>query len=193
MLAATNMLKPPPAVIGSLNKDITLPRTLRLTTLIAVVVGAAFGFLISFLVFGPGLNALMYGPVLGGAAYWASVSLSPLNGESLATWMGLQINGTRNRRLYVDGLAGPAVHRHLTAAPHRRGQGAHAARGRPCGRGPLGLARLPAAGDPRGEPAAGSPPQGTRADGVHPAFQRPRAGPQGSPSRVSTAGTCASA
>ncbi|MGW2310044.1 hypothetical protein [Actinomadura luteofluorescens] len=117
MLAATNMLKPPPAVIGSLNKDITLPRTLRLTTLIAVLVGAALGFLISFLVFGPGLNALMYGPVLGGAAGWASVSLSPLNGESLATWMGLQINGTRNRRLYVDGRP---VRLYIGISPLRR-------------------------------------------------------------------------
>lgn len=117
MLAATNMLKPPPAVIGSLNKDITLPRTVRLTTLIAVIIGAAFGFLIAFIVFGPGLNALMYGPVLGGAAGWTTVSLSPLNGESLATWLGLQINGTRNRRLYVDGRQ---VRLYIGISPLRR-------------------------------------------------------------------------
>ncbi len=117
MLAATNMLKPPPAVIGSLNKEITLPRTVRLTTLIAVVIGAAAGFLIAFFVLGPGLNALMYGPVLGGAAGWATVNLSPLQGESLATWLGLQINGTRTRRLYVDGRQ---VRLYIGIAPLRR-------------------------------------------------------------------------
>ncbi|GAA4375309.1 hypothetical protein GCM10023088_32510 [Actinomadura verrucosospora] len=117
MLAATNMLKPPPAVIGSVNKDITLPRTVRLTTLIAVLIGAAAGFLFAFLVFGPGLNALMYGPVLGGAAGWATVNLSPLRGESLATWLGLQINGTRNRRLVVDDRP---VRLYIGIAPLRR-------------------------------------------------------------------------
>ncbi|NDU77716.1 hypothetical protein GWI34_34665 [Actinomadura sp. DSM 109109] len=117
MLAATNMLKPPPAVIGSLNKAVTLPRTVRLTTLIAMIIGASLGFLIAFIIFGPGLNALMYGPVLGGAAGWSAVNFSPLRGESLATWLGLQVNGTRNRKLYVDGRP---VRLYIGISPLRR-------------------------------------------------------------------------
>src|SRR5947207_6083632 len=90
MLAATNMLKPPPPVIGSINKEITLPRTIKLTTLAAMLAGAVFGFLCSLTVFGPSLEALMYGPTLGGAAGWAAANFSPLEGESLAKWLGLQ-------------------------------------------------------------------------------------------------------
>ena len=70
MLAATNMLKPPPAVIGSLNKDITLPRTVKLTTVIATDIGTVFGFIVALFVFGPSLEALMHGPTLGGALGW---------------------------------------------------------------------------------------------------------------------------
>ncbi|TDC44461.1 hypothetical protein E1281_33920 [Actinomadura sp. KC345] len=117
MLAATNMLKPPPAVIGSVNKEMTLPRTIKLTTLIAVLIGAALGFLIAFIVVGPGLNALMYGPTLGGAAGWATVNFSPLQGESLAKWMGLQFNENRSRKLLVDDRQ---VRLYIGIAPLRR-------------------------------------------------------------------------
>lgn len=103
MLAATNMLKPPPAVLGSINKEVTLPRTVRLTTLVAVGLGAVLGFLVAFAVFGAGLRALLYGPAAGGAVGWMAVNLSPLRGESLAKWLGLQLSGTRKRRLSLDG------------------------------------------------------------------------------------------
>lgn len=117
MLAATNMLKPPAPVIGSLNKAVTLPRTVKLTTLIALIIGASLGFLIAFVVFGPGLKALMYGPAFGGAVGWGAVNFSPLRGESLAKWMGLQINGTRNRKLVLDGRP---VRLYVGIAPLRR-------------------------------------------------------------------------
>jgi hypothetical protein len=117
MLAATNMLKPPPTVIGSLNRDVTLPRAVRLTTLVAVFIGMIAGFLASFLVFGPGLKALMYGPALGGAAGWAVVNFSPLRGEPLIKWLGLQISGTRKRKLVVDGRP---VRLYVGIAPLRR-------------------------------------------------------------------------
>lgn len=103
MLAATNMLKPPPAVIGSLNKEVTLPRTVRLTTIVAVGLGAIIGFLTAFAVFGPGLRPLIYGPIVGGALGWGAVNFSPLKGESLAKWLGLQVDVTRKRRLTLDG------------------------------------------------------------------------------------------
>ncbi|MEU6037479.1 hypothetical protein ABZ801_18930 [Actinomadura sp. NPDC047616] len=117
MLAATNMLKPPPTVIGSVNKQVTLPRTVRLTTLIGMLAGATLGFLAAFLIAGPGLKALMYGPTLGGAVGWGVVNFSPLPGESLARWLGLQINETRNRKLVLDGRP---VRLYVGIAPLRR-------------------------------------------------------------------------
>ena len=117
MLAATNMLKPPPAVIGSVNKEINLPRTIKLTTLIVVLIGAVIGFLLAFAIAGPGLNSLMYGPVLGGAAGWATVNFSPLQGESLAKWLGLQFNENRSRKLMLDDRP---VRLYVGIAPLRR-------------------------------------------------------------------------
>ncbi|GAA4613489.1 hypothetical protein GCM10023195_58380 [Actinoallomurus liliacearum] len=117
MLAATNMLKPPPAVIGSINKEITLPRTIKLTTLLAVGVGAVLGFVASLFVFGVGMNALIYGPTVGGMVGWALVSFSPLRGESLAMWFGLQANSARKRKLVIDGRQ---VRLYVGIAPLRR-------------------------------------------------------------------------
>jgi hypothetical protein len=117
MLAATNMLKPPPAVIGSLNKDITLPRTVKLTTVVAMGIGTVFGFILALVVFGPSLKALMYGPTLGAAVGWAVTNFSPLPGESLAKWIGLQANSSRKRKLYIDG---EPVRLYVGIAPLRR-------------------------------------------------------------------------
>ncbi|MGI8330899.1 hypothetical protein ACRYCC_13115 [Actinomadura scrupuli] len=117
MLAATNMLKPPPAVIGSLNKDITLPRTLKLTTVVAMGVGTVLGFILALFIVGPSLEALMYGPTLGGAIGWAASNFSPLPGESLAKWIGLQANSSRKRKLLVDG---EPVRLYVGIAPLRR-------------------------------------------------------------------------
>jgi hypothetical protein len=117
MLAATNMLKPPPAVVGSLNREITLPRAVRLSTLAAVLTGMIVGFLLTFLIVGPGLKALMYGPAAGGAAGWMAVNFSPLQGEPLVKWIGLQISGTRKRKLVVDGRP---VRLYVGIAPLRR-------------------------------------------------------------------------
>jgi hypothetical protein len=117
MLAATNMLKPPPPVIGSLNNEIPLPRTIRLTTLVVVGAGVVLGFLCGMFVFGAGMNALIYGPILGGGIGWMAVNTSPLQGESLARWLGLQANQTRKRRLVVDGRQ---VRLYVGIAPLRR-------------------------------------------------------------------------
>jgi hypothetical protein len=117
MLAATNMLKPPPPVIGSLNKEITLPRTIKLTTLAAVAAGAVVGFLIALPILGTGIEALIYGPTLGGAVGWAAVSFSPMRGESLARWLGLQAGNARKGRLVLDGRP---VRLYVGIAPLRR-------------------------------------------------------------------------
>lgn len=117
MLAATNMLKPPPAVIGSVNKEITLPRTVKLTTVVIVGAGVVLGLTAALLVFGPGINALIYGPVGGGVFGWAAANYSPLQGESLATWLGLQVNGSRKPKVTVDGTP---VRLYVGIAPLRR-------------------------------------------------------------------------
>ncbi|MEV5709694.1 hypothetical protein [Actinoallomurus sp. NPDC052274] len=117
MLAATNMLKPPPAVIGSINREITLPRTIKLTTLLAVGIGAVLGFVAALFIVGAGIDALIYGPTLGGGVGWIVVSFSPLRGESLAKWLGLQANSARKRKLLVDGRP---VRLYVGIAPLRR-------------------------------------------------------------------------
>lgn len=121
MLAATNLLKPPPAVIGSLNREVTLPRAVRLTTIAAVLAGMIAGFLLTVLIFGPGLKALIYGPAVGGAAGWMAVNFSPLRGEPLIKWIELRLRGTRKRRLVVDGRS---VRLYVGIAPlHRTAAG----------------------------------------------------------------------
>lgn len=117
MLAATNMLKSPPPVIGSVNSEITLPRTIKLTTLALMVAGTIIGFLVGLIFVDAGLKALMYGPGLGGAAGWAAANVSPLPGESLARWLGLQFDGTRRRKLAIDGRP---VRLYVGIAPLRR-------------------------------------------------------------------------
>lgn len=117
MLAATNMLTPPPAVIGSLNKEITLPRTVRLTTVVVGGAGAILGFAVALMIFGVGIYSLMYGPTVGGAIGWMATNLSPLQGESLAKWLGLQAGNTRKRKLVVDGRP---VRLYVGIAPLRR-------------------------------------------------------------------------
>ncbi|MEV0405839.1 hypothetical protein [Actinoallomurus sp. NPDC050550] len=117
MLAATNMLKPPPAVIGSINKEIALPRTIKLTTLLSVGIGAVLGFITALFILGVSLDALIYGPAVGGVLGWGAVNFSPLRGESLAKWLGLQANSARQRKLAVDGRP---VRLYLGIAPLRR-------------------------------------------------------------------------
>jgi hypothetical protein len=117
MLAATNMLKPPPPVVGSINREITLPRTIKLSTIAVGGAGAVLGFVIALALVGVGINALLYGPTLGAAAGWAVVNFSPLPGESLATWLGLQASGTRKKKLVLDGRP---VRLYVGIAPLRR-------------------------------------------------------------------------
>jgi hypothetical protein len=103
MIAATNMLRPPPVVIGSLNDRLTLPRTIKLTTLVALIVGMTIGFLIGFVLFGAGLDALIYGPLFGGGLGFLAVNYSPMHGESLGRWLGLVTRVAVAHKVQVDG------------------------------------------------------------------------------------------
>lgn len=103
MLAATAVLKPGPARISRIGPGIQLPRTVPIKTLIVVVVGMALGVITALAIFGGQLRSVMIAGVIGGAIGWFLVNYSPLKGESLTRWIGLEASALRDRRLTIDG------------------------------------------------------------------------------------------
>jgi hypothetical protein len=101
MLILTNALKSPKVRVGHIGGNITLPRTIPLTSLLVGGGGAAFGILVGFAIIG-GVGPSVYCAVLGGAAGVGAVTWSPLKGESLLKWLGLRAN-TRRKALTMDG------------------------------------------------------------------------------------------
>jgi hypothetical protein len=101
MICATAVLKPGPARVGHIAGNITLPRTVPVVNLFAAG-GGAFLMLGIVLIFTSSLTSLVLAAAAGGSAGWAAVSYSPLRGETLARWFGLQIT-SRIRRIEVDG------------------------------------------------------------------------------------------
>lgn len=101
MLAATALLRPGPARIGSLGKNVTLPRTVRVSALLGALVGGFFGVMLGGVLAGVLHDSrfLLYAAGIGGMAGYAAVSYSPLQGESLATWLALTAKASRNRVL----------------------------------------------------------------------------------------------
>jgi hypothetical protein len=97
MICATRIMKPGGARIGHIAGNLSLPRTIPLVTAISIVVGAFFGGVLGVIV-GGGFNGALYGLVMGGAIGWFATNFSPLQGESLATWLMLQFGGLRSRR-----------------------------------------------------------------------------------------------
>lgn len=95
MLSATRIMKPGPARVGRLFGDVTLPRTVELPTLAAGATGAVLGLVIG-LVFG-GLRAALYGATIFGALGVFLVTYSPLEGESMARWLGLTLRSKRQQ------------------------------------------------------------------------------------------------
>lgn len=102
MICATRIIKPPPARIASLGGGITLPRTIPVRSLLSggagVVVGALIGLLIGGFQF-----------VLGMATGFGALGVilttwSPVKGETLFQWLGVNFFGrTRQRKLDWDG------------------------------------------------------------------------------------------
>lgn len=101
MLCATKVLKPGPARIGSIGGGITLPRTVPVPVLIAGGIGFTLGVAFGLVILGSFFTALTTG-ALGAAAGWVAVSYSPLRGESLGRWAGLEVTA-RLRRVKVNG------------------------------------------------------------------------------------------
>lgn len=101
MLVLTDALKSPKVRIGHIGGNFTLPRTVPLVALLAAVGGALFGVAVGFFIIG-GVQATLYGAVLMGAAGWFVVTWSPLKGESMGMWLGLQAT-SRRKRLTLNG------------------------------------------------------------------------------------------
>jgi len=110
MLAATSVLKPPPARVSRLGPGIKLPRTVEIKTLaVCSVLFLVFGALTWF-IFGFSLQRVLIGGVLGALAGWLLVTYSPLEGETLGKWfsliLGRRLAGTtriagESARVYV--------------------------------------------------------------------------------------------
>lgn len=101
MLAATNMLRPPPARIGKIGRDFTLPRSVPVKNLVGAIVGAV-GSLFLTAVTGS-LQIMLFGLFLGGGAGVLAVTWSPMKGESLLKWLSLTGNTARQDRVVING------------------------------------------------------------------------------------------
>lgn len=115
MINATRVLKSDGIRIGKISNDITLPRTVRLVTAVSVGAGAAVTLLIALL-FGTSAQNLIYAAVIGGFIGFAASSYSPLRGESLGTWLTLQITSARSSRR----IDGKSVTLNVGVAPAQR-------------------------------------------------------------------------
>lgn len=98
MIAATKILKPGPTRIARLVPGVTLPRTIPITTLFVTFGFAAFGLLVMLtLPFFNSLTSILTGTVLFGGLGVVVTTYSPLKGESMLRWFGLEISSRRQR------------------------------------------------------------------------------------------------
>jgi hypothetical protein len=103
MLVATEALRPPKLRVGKIGQNFTLPRTvpaaaLVVGSLLALVFVGLFGALVGYSV-----QSVMYSAVVGASLGVLLVSYSPMQGESLARWMGLKIKSRGKRPRLVNG------------------------------------------------------------------------------------------
>lgn len=117
MLAATNLLRPGPTRVGSLGR-ITLPRTVRLRSLVAWGIGGAGGLLIGAVAasFVGGLLPVAVGGFLGAGAGHLVVNVEPVPGETAFSWLRLASTG-RHNRVAVNGAATRIVMRSVDDGP----------------------------------------------------------------------------
>ena len=102
MIAATKIIKPPPARIGSIGGNITLPRTVEVRKLAAGGVGAGVGVMLSA-AFGS-LQFVLFGAIIGGFVGVALMSWSPSKGETFLQWIGVNaVARARQKRLRYGG------------------------------------------------------------------------------------------
>lgn len=103
MLATSKVLDPGPTRIGSLGKNVTLPRTVQLNVLIAGVIcavpGAVVGVILSQII--GGFSMIVLGALAGGFVGYVLVSWSPFQNESLVRFFTVQAR-TRTDRIETD-------------------------------------------------------------------------------------------
>jgi hypothetical protein len=107
MIAATSMLRPPPARVGKISDKIVLPRSVELKKVVAGAAGMLlFATLWLFpigLIFGYNFQTLLITLVAGIAAGVLVVTVSPLRGESLTRWVGLTFSSRRADKVQIGG------------------------------------------------------------------------------------------
>jgi hypothetical protein len=98
MLAATRLLRPGPTRVGSLGR-ITLPRTVRLRSLVSWVVGGTCGLLVGAVVAAVlgGLIPLAIGVFVGAGLGHVVSNVEPLPGENVLSYLRLASASQRNR------------------------------------------------------------------------------------------------
>ncbi len=101
MLCATNILRPPSTRIGSIGGGITLPRTVEVKQVVAGIVGAVIGLVLT--VWTGNLRVISVGIAVFGAIGVASTNISPLPGESFSTWLLVTLMRRRRAVTKVDG------------------------------------------------------------------------------------------
>lgn len=108
MLSMTSALRPPPARISKIGENLTLPVSVQINQLVAGSIGAFAGLVLSLLVLGPFIGVSIVtagaGLGLGVLAGLLAVTWSPLKGESLGTWLGLNFTTFRGDRVEIDGV-----------------------------------------------------------------------------------------
>ena len=100
MMAATAVMKQGPSRIGSISKDIKLPRTILFKTFISVLLWGLFGMMIGAII--RSFNSVMYGGIIFGVLAYFATTFSPLKGESLTKYLGLTLKAQRERK-YING------------------------------------------------------------------------------------------
>jgi hypothetical protein len=102
MIAATRIINPPPARIGQLGPNFTLPRTVPVKSVIAGGIGLFPGVLLGALL--GSAQGIIIGAIIGGAGGVGLVSIQPAKGENLLQWLTALARGrTRQRRVNVGG------------------------------------------------------------------------------------------
>ncbi len=117
MLAATNLLRPGPTRIGSLGR-VTLPRTVRLRSVLSWLIGGTLGLIpgaTASSVLG-GLGPLAAGLFIGAGAGHLVVNAEPLPGEHLLSWLFLA-SGSHRHRVNLNGIKTRIVLRPIDEGP----------------------------------------------------------------------------
>lgn len=108
MLAMTSALRPPPARISKIGENMTLPFSVQIDQLVATVVGAILTLIFVTIFFVPflGGSIVLFGGALGigGTLGLLTVTWSPLRGESLKTWLGLNLYSSRKDKVEINGM-----------------------------------------------------------------------------------------